>query len=470
MMSNFLLPLITIPTKIYSVTNTLIDNIFTNHLHPDMKTGNLSIKISDHLPSFMIVPSQNQNHLPKKHNLYSRNCKNFDRENFLLDYFEIDWNSTIEAEKEDVNHSLANFMDKVNALLDKYMPLKKVSQKDFKRKYKPWISNKILKNIEYKNKILKKYLKCKNIEHKSLKNEITALTRTGKNEYYKTYFSTHKKNLSKIWKGITEIINVKSKNYDQPTCLAEGDTTITNPSEVANCFNQYFTSIADDILKKRKYEGHKSFRDYLLNSTNQSFLIYDCDTDEIKNIISSFHANKSLGPNSIDAHILKLLKDEICEPLCNIFNLSFSTGVHPDLLKISKTIPIFKKGSRLLVSNYRPISLLSNLNKILEKLMFSRMNKFLEDFKCIYTLQFGFRAKHSTNHTLIDITENVKSALDNKLYACGLFVDLQKAFDTVNHKILLDKLSHYGVRGIANDWFSSYLSNRSQYVSILGYD
>ena len=122
-MSNFLLPLITIPTKINSGTNTLIDNIFTNHLHPDMKTGNLSIKISDHFPSFMIVPKQN--HLPKQHNLYSRKCKNFDRENFVLDYFEIDWNNTIEIEKEDAKHSLSKFMEQINVLLDKYMPLKK---------------------------------------------------------------------------------------------------------------------------------------------------------------------------------------------------------------------------------------------------------------------------------------------------------------------------------------------------------
>ena len=141
-----------------------------------------------------------------------------------------------------------------------------------------------------------------------------------------------------------------------------------------------------------KYEGHKSFHEYLLNSMNQSFLIYNCDKDEIKNIISSVNVNKGNGPNGIDTHILKLLKEDISGHLIEIFNLSFSTGPHPDIFKISKTIPIFKKGSRLLVSNYRPISLLSNLNKILEKLMFTIIYKFLDDFKCIYALQFGFRA------------------------------------------------------------------------------
>ena len=147
-----------------------------------------------------------------------------------------------------------------------------------------------------------------------------------------------------------------------------------------------------------------------------------------------------------------------------------STGIHPDLLKIAKTIPIYKKGSKLVTSNYRPISLLSNLNKILEKLMFNRVYKFLEDQSCIYNLQFGFRKKHSTTHALIAITETIRKALDNKKHACGIFIDLQKAFDTVNHSILIDKLSHYGIRGVGNNWFKSYLSNRSQYVSIQGFD
>ena len=121
-----------------------------------------------------------------------------------------------------------------------------------------------------------------------------------------------------------------------------------------------------------------------------------------------------------------------------------------------------------MVSDYRPISLLSNLNKIMEKLIFKRVYEYFEKYNCLYDLQFGFRSKHFTVHALINITECVRSALDEGKYACGIFVDLQKALNTVNHNILLDKLSHYGIRCNMNEWFKSYLQGRNQIVSING--
>ena len=157
-------------------------------------------------------------------------------------------------------------------------------------------------------------------------------------------------------------------------------------------------------------------------------------------------------------------------PIIKIANISFLTGIHPDHLKIAKVIPIFKSGSKMLTSNYRPILLLSNLNKILEKLMFSRVLTFLEKENLIFNSQFGFRPKHSTNHALINLTEQIKEALDQGQYAVGVFVDLQKAFDTVNHNILMQKLNRYGICGPVYDWFKSYLTNKQQFVSILGFD
>ena len=120
--------------------------------------------------------------------------------------------------------------------------------------------------------------------------------------------------------------------------------------------------------------------------------------------------------------------------------------------------------------NYRPISLLSNINKIYEKLKYSRLFNFLNLHNCIYDFRFGYRGKHSTNHALLSLTENICDALGNNYFACGIFIDLQKAFDTVDHSILLNKLNHYGIRGKANDWFKSYLKTRKQYVSILGFE
>ena len=242
-------------------------------------------------------------------------------------------------------------------------------------------------------------------------------------DYYNQYFTENKDNLQKVWKGIKDIINIKSKNYSQPTCIIVNNKTITDPKEIANSFNVYYTSIASDILKKRKYEGNKSHTDYLHNPLPETFVIFECDQKEIEDIINTLNPRKATGPNSIPTDILHLIKKDISYPLSKIFNLSLLTGVYPDIFKIAKAIPIFKKGSQLSTSNYRPISLLSNLNKILEKLMFNRVYNFLEKYKCIYDLQFGFRKKHSTNHTLIEITESIRKAL-------GIFIYLQKAFDS----------------------------------------
>ena len=146
------------------------------------------------------------------------------------------------------------------------------------------------------------------------------------------------------------------------------------------------------------------------------------------------------------------------------------TSVFPSVLKSTKVVPVFKKDSKLNYSNYCPISLLSTIEKILEKLMYKRLYTFLDYSNIIYDLQFGFRQQYSTPHALINITENIRKALDDGNIGCGVFVDLQKAFDTVDHQILLAKLNHYGIHGVSNDWFKSYLSNCNQYVCINGYE
>ena len=157
-----------------------------------------------------------------------------------------------------------------------------------------------------------------------------------------------------------------------------------------------------------------------------------------------------------------------CALLALLVNQSFQSGIFPDKLKIAKVISIFKKGNPELPSNYRPIFLLPIFSKLFEKVMYKRLHRFLEIHKVLYSLQFGFQENHSIDHALVSLTEAVRSTLDNKRLGCGIFIDLQKAFDTVNHRILLSKLEHYGIRGCALEWFRSYLPDRKQYVSVNG--
>ena len=152
----------------------------------------------------------------------------------------------------------------------------------------------------------------------------------------------------------------------------------------------------------------------------------------------------------------------------DLVNQSFQSGIFPDKLKIAKVISLFKKGNPELPSNYRQISLLPIFSKIFEKLMYRRLYKFLEIHKVLYSLQFGFQENHSIDHALVSLTEAVRNTLDNKRFGCGIFIDLQKAFDRVNHRILLSKLEHYGIRGCTLEWFRSYLSDRKQYVFVNG--
>ena len=415
MTSNLLVPLILVPTKINSKNDTLIDNIFTNQFNSETVSGNLTVNFSDgHLPSFAIFPKPNQNHLPKRHNLYSRDIKNMDTENFLLDVAALDMDAEIIVDN-DGERSLDNLLTKINNLIDKYAPLKKITRAEFKQTRKPWITNGILTSIRNKDKLYHKYIKTKepnaraiiHTEYKLIKNRINVLIHYSKKDYYSKYFNQYSNDIKKVWQGIKGIINIKTKDQNSPNCIEVKKELITDNTQISNEFNDYFSNVADNILKTNKTPILNTFDRYLKNRNSSSFAFDPCTPNEVFLLIAGLNSSKGTGPNGIPTEILKMINYIICNPLSKIINICIRTGVHPEKLKLAHVIPIFKKGCRLQVSNYRPISLLSNINKIFEKIMHKRVYSFLEKFNLLYKLQFGFRSKHSTSHALIHMTEAI---------------------------------------------------------------
>src|SRR5688572_15107072 len=236
-----------------------------------------------------------------------------------------------------------------------------------------------------------------------------------------------------------------------------------DPEEIANKFNSYFTEIAE-ILSKKIPDPISPFEDYLSPPTINSFGLEETTPEEIIRLNRTIRLSHSKGIDDIDPFVASPSIANIARPLSEIVNCSFNTGIFPNALKIAKVVPIFKRGEKSDVANYRPISVLPFFAKIFENLMYERLSNFLEKNNIIYPSQHGFQAGHSPSMPLLSIQDKISEAIENNEYSLGVFFDLAKAFDTVNHNILLKKLSNYGIRGVQLRWFASYLDNRSQVV------
>ena len=256
------------------------------------------------------------------------------------------------------------------------------------------------------------------------------------------------------------LISLKSSKSQNPISISVGNSVSTDPEIVANNFNDFFTSVA--------YTVRASIPSIPSSNTEtqiQFFFLLQPPKKSLKLLGHFLKQNHQVLTASLLGY-LDFLTFTLLHLFSNLINRSFQTGIFPTLLKTSKVILIFKnKGSPLEVSNYRPISLLSNIEKVYEKAMHSRLMGFLEGQNLIYARQFGFRKSYSAVHALIDIVERVRKCLANGEFACGVFVDLQKAFDTVDHKILISKLDHYDICRCCSDWFKSYMSDQFQFVS-----
>ena len=302
--------------------------------------------------------------------------------------------------------------------------------------------------------------------YKEYRNKLSLLIRKAEKMHYADIISKNKSNLKKVWGILKGIINRSKKSVSQERFKLNDNTLTTDKQMISEKFNDFFVGIGPSLANKIQPQNIAP-EQYLGDRILQSIYLSPVTESEILKIIKDMK-NAASGYDDISPQTLKMSVHHIIVPLTYVCNMSLQQGVFPSELKIANVLPLYKASDPMQFNNYRPVSLLTSLSKVFEKMMYNRLLSFLDKFKILIELQFGFRQRHSTYMALLLLIDELTKALENKDYAVGIFLDFSKAFDTVNHVILLCKLDHYGIRGSALDWFQSYLKDRKQFVTYNG--
>ena len=428
--------LITSPTRINKTfhTSSLLDHFYSNKLENCIRAKTLIHDISDHFPILAIISENNTNErLIKSSNkqFRIRNMKNFEESSFLKD-LELNLNFTI-TENSEENFDI--FLKSFTEIINKRAPFRTLTRKEVRMKNKPWINKALLSQIKLKNRLYKKYIRKKTATnfgvYKKHCNRLNHEIEKSKKIFYQGQVKNSSRNSKLIWKTIQDIVKYKCKTKPTIKEIRDKHNKLhTQPQNIANTLNEHFINIGINNLVE--------FPKFLCNLPYQRnwFFLKPFTAAEISKHIKSMDPKKSVNPEDPPIKFIKMASNIISPILAAIFNVCATNGIWPAKLKRACVIPIFKKGKLTVCGNYRPISLISPFSKILEKCLLEQLNCYFEKFSLLHPAQFGFKKNLSTEMAVAKVYQSYVDNIEKGLYMCSVFLDISKAFDSVNHKIL----------------------------------
>lgn len=469
--SHSFLPTIKYPTRITDFSTTLIDNIFVNSIAHAFDSAIIYSDISDHLP----IAVRFSMHLEQRKPISTLDRRLYSPQsitNFCAALYDISWDDVITCADVDgdASESYSVFHSKFIALFDEHFPLTSNRYSKRSSPRQEWITKGLIKSCNRKSALYKKFIanpsQAMKRKYVKYRNKLKTLLMKAKIDYYKNRIASASGNLRQTWKLINGVLNNSQPDKFVSNFTKDGEI-IRSAKDIVEHFNDFFVNVGNKLANLIPAET-KHYSTYMPLPQLNSFSFFPTDPNEVKSIVANFVKKSSYGYDGVPVDIMKSVINPIAAPLSSIINCSIRTGVFPDNLKIAKVCPVHKSGSESAFENYRPISVLPSFSKVYEKVVYNRLENFVSKNKLLSNSQYGFRPKHSTYMPILDIYDKISQSVDCGKFAVGIFIDLAKAFDTINHDILCCKLERYGVRGIALQWFRNYLTNRSQYVYFNG--
>lgn len=449
---------ITSPTRFADGSQTLLDLFIINFEICRIKSGVINYSLSDHLPIFLSVchgfQMKAQSQTPSFY--WQINPRTLSR--FRECIAEVNWNEVLCEYNPDIAYDM--FVKKFVSLYTSCFPQKTFTRS--KKTRKPWVTPELLSLIKKRDRLFRKFVnsKCPEAlrEFKTHRNRVTKELRTAKNRYHYNLLTSSNQQSGDVWRRLNQMFG---KSPEILTKLMNNGVEISG-EHLANAFNDHFLSLVSASSGGDYYS-------FMEPSCQQTVFLEPVSESEIVTTFIGLKNSTCTDIMGLQVKPIKHVIDLIAHVLVHIFNICLSSGVFPRSMQCAKVSVVYKKGDRNSLSNYRPISILPVFSKGLEKIILKRLTSFTDQYDILTPAQYGFRKNRSTELALLAQKEIILENFENKNMVLGVFLDFTKAFDYINHRILLHKLEHYGIRGIALKLISSYLQHRSQCVVIAGH-